>query len=377
MVKRILIILIILLSPSLLSIDVYAEEDDLSDQYSELIESLPDDIADLLPEDIFSLNLEDLGEGVGQLASWDNIINRLLDILGFNIKEIVKVLATLCSIIILCALLNMIKKIISNSGLAYVIELVGCSVVGATIISLSKPILDRTLLLCEDIKVFINTMSPLICGMYAMGGNISTAVVHNYGLIVFLSIFENVCVLLLQLILGVSMALVIASIFIRDNSLLSINNAIKNGFTFFLGFIMLVYSTVISAQTLLSSKGDTLSSKTVKMLTTQIIPVVGGTIGESLRTAGASIEYLRSNIGVLLIVVFIFIVLPTVISIFLYRLAFVIANGFAGLLGCDEEGKVMNEIASIYGYGLAILSICSITLLFLLTTFAKCASPLI
>ena len=376
MVKRVSILLIIFLSLFFLSVDVYAEEDDISDRYSELIENLPNDIADLLPEDIFSLNLDDLGEGVGQLTSWDFIIDRLLDILGLNIKEIIKVLAALCSIIILCVLLNMLKKVISNSGLTYVIELVGCSVVGTTIISLSKPILDRTLLLCEDIKVFINTISPLICGMYAMGGNISTAVVQNYGLIVFLSIFENVCVLLLQIILGVSMSLVIASIFIRDNSLLSINSAIKNGFTFFLGFIMLIYSTVISAQTLLSSKGDTLSSKTVKMLTTQIIPVIGGTIGESLRTAGASIEYLRSNIGILLIVAFILMILPTIISIGFYRLAFIIANSFAGLIGCDEEAKVLNEISSIYGYGLAILSICSITLLFLLTIFAKCASPL-
>ena len=90
MVKRVSIILIIFLSPFFLSVDVYAEEDDISDRYSELIENLPNDIADLLPEDIFSLNLDDLGEGVGQLTSWDFIIDRLLDILGLNIKEIIK-----------------------------------------------------------------------------------------------------------------------------------------------------------------------------------------------------------------------------------------------------------------------------------------------
>ena len=141
--------------------------------------------------------------------------------------------------------------------------------------------------------------------------------------------------------------------------------------------VMLIFTTVISTQTLLASKADTLSAKTAKMLATQIIPVVGGTIGETLRTAGASIEYLRSNVGVVLIVIFLIMIMPTLISIALYRLGFIISNAFAGLLGCERESKILLEISSIYGYVLAIISISAITLLLLITVFAKCSSPLL
>lgn len=375
MVKAISIFVVVMISISLISLEVYAEED-FSDEYEELTEGIPDDIAELLPDEIFSGDEETVISGVKKLTSWEFIIDTLFEMLGLNPKQIVYVLASLLSMLVICSLLHMIKNIISNNGLAYVLDLVGCAAVGGTIISLSKPMLEKTLLLCGEIQVFVNTMSPFICGMYAMGGNVTTAVVQNYGLIVFLSIFENVCTLILQVVLGVSMALVVASIFIGNDSLLSLNNALKNGFTFFLGFIMLIYTTVISTQTLLSSKADSLSSKTVKMLTSQIIPVIGGSVGDSLKTAGASIEYLRSNIGILLIIVFVLMVLPTIISICLYRLVFILANGAAGLLGCEKEGRVMLEISSIYGHALAIISICAISLLFLLTTFAKCASPL-
>ena len=147
-------------------------------------------------------------------------------------------------------------------------------------------------------------------------------------------------------------------------------------FTFFVGFITLIFTTVISSQSLLASRGDSLGAKTAKLLSVQIIPLVGGTVGESLKTAGASIEYLRSNVGIALVVAFLLLVLPTIISISLYRMVFTITNSLAGILGCKKEGYVISEIASIYGYVLAILCLCSLILLFLLTVFAKCSSPI-
>jgi hypothetical protein len=76
------------------------------------------------------------------------------------------------------------------------------------------------------------------------------------------------------------------------------------------------------------------------------------------------------------VVVLFLIILPTLISIFLYRATLIISNAVAGLLGCRKEGAMLMELSSIYGYVIAILSICAIGLLFLITIFAKSASPL-
>ena len=99
-------------------------------------------------------------------------------------------------------------------------------------------------------------------------------------------------------------------------------------------------------------------------------------MGDSLRTAGASIEYLRSTVGVGVIIVFLLLVLPTLLSIVGFRLSFIASNAISGLLGCEKEGRLINEMASIYGYVLAIASICALSLLFILTLFARCGSAL-
>ena len=375
MVKRVCIIFlfVLIIFPAF---NVFAEEASIPDEYEDLLDSLPSDIADMLPDEIFSNNLDDIAIGANKLTSWDYIFNMVFDVLGLNIKTMLKSLATIIALLVITSLLNMLKNSMNNPASERVLNLVSRAIIVFTVLQISQEPLKRAMLLLEEMKIFTNTISPVMCSIYAMGGNVTGALVHNYGLIVFLSILENICIVSLEAILGVCLGLTVASSFIDETNILPLSNAIKRAFTFFVGMIMLIFTTVISTQTLLASKADTLSAKTAKMLASQIIPVVGGSIGETLRTAGASIEYLRSNIGVILIIILIVMILPTFVSIGLYRLGFTVSNAVAGLLGCDREGKMLLEISGIYGYVLAVISISAIALLLLITVFAKCSSPI-
>ena len=375
MVKKIILFLII----SLIFIPTFhinAEEEYIPDDYYELEDELPEEVEDLLPDGIFSEDNEQMESAVNSAISWEYIIGVIIDLIGVNLGDIARVLATVSIVIVLSSLLSALNNTIAGPTLKRIIELASSSVLALTLMELSKEPLSRATQLFDNIALFVNTVSPVICGMYAMGGNVSSAIVHNYGLIVFLSITENICAIAIEIIISCCLALTLASAFLDNTKLSSLSSGIKGLFTFFIGFLTLIFTTVISSQSLLASKGDSLSAKTAKLLSVQIIPLVGNTIGESLKTAGASIEYLRSNVGIALVVAFILLVLPTIISIGLYRMVFIVTNSLAGLLGCKKEGNIISELASIYGYVLAILCFCSSMLLFILTIFAKCASPL-
>lgn len=377
MVKKILTLLFIVILVISTSATAFAEEAYIPDEFDEIEDTIPDDVADKIPDGIFSDDTEDFAESVGVLTSWEYILDYVFEILGLHLDQALRVFAITVALLVICSLLNMLKDSFNNSALETVISMISSAAIMATIIELSRKPLEDAINLLDYIRIFINTVSPTISAMYAMGGNISGAIVHNYGLIVFLSILENVIILSLELILGICMALALSSAFMQGNNLLGISNAIKKTFTFFLGLIMLIFTTVISTQTLLASKADTISSKTAKLLAMQVIPVVGSTVGESLRTAGASIEYLRSNVGVALIIILILVIAPTIITISIYRLVFIAGNAVSGLLGCEREGRLMLELSSLFGYVLAILAISCIVVIYLLTVFAKCSSPLI
>ena len=376
-VKKLSFIAFLLILPIFFILPVEAEEENLApDGYDDFMNSIPEDIAELLPDGMFSSDMEEIGSAVKEASSWDYIWDVIFDLIGLNIKDALKIFAQITGLLLLCSLLSMLKNTIKNESLSSILPVVSSVVIVSAILVISKEPLERINLFFEQLKTLVNTMTPMICSLYAMGGNVSTAVVQNYGMIMFLSIFENICILSLQLILGICMTLAVASAFMPNVNLKPLSDAIKKTFTFFVGLVMLIFSTVLSTQTLLASKADSLGAKTAKLFTGQIIPLVGGTVGDSLRTAGASIEYLRSTVGVGIIIVFLLLVLPTVLSVWSFRLSFVASNAVSGLLGCEREGKMISEIASIYGYILAITSICSIMLLFLMTLFVRCSSAL-
>ena len=377
MVKKLLIIILLVLSIlPFFSVQASANETDVPDEYVDFMNELPNDIKELLPEGLFSSNSNEMLDAAEEISGWDFIFDVLINLVGINWRDILKHTAVICSVLVISSVIRSLKDSVSNEATVKIIELISSVILVTILIEQSREPLTKTMQLLENIKIFVNTMSPLVCSMYAMGGNVSSALVSNYGLIVFLSIFENVCILALETILGICLALTLASSFVEDGNLLSISSALKKTFTFIIGFLMLVFTTVISTQGILASRAESLITKTTKMLVSQLIPVVGSTVGETLKTAGASVEYLRTSIGVVLIVAFVILILPTFLNVFLHRLALIISNGIAGLLGCRKEGGVLSEISSIYGYAIAIISICAIALLFLLTIFAKSSSPL-
>lgn len=370
MVKRVafLIFIILLLGSRL---EIRAADDVLQEEYEGMLDSVPDGIEDMLPNEI-----DGVGDAAQELISWDNILDMLFDAIGLNMRSVLRSFASLCSVIALCSLLNMMNKSVRNVGAARALELVGGVAVASAAIEISEAPIRAAMELFDRIRLFVNSASPLICSLYAVGGNASSALVHNYGMIVFLSLTENIFILSIELTVGACMALALASSFVSHGGLLPLSSSIKKAFTFFVGLVMVVFTAVISAQSTLASKSDTISSKTAKMLASQMIPLVGSTIGDSLRTAGASVEYLRSSVGVIMIVILAMTVLPTLISILMYRAVFSLGNAVASLLDCDREGRMLSEISGILGYILAILSAVSLMLLLLITIFAKSVSPL-
>lgn len=368
----ILAILIIISSNML----VFAEEY-VPDEYEDILDAIPKDISDMLPDGLFSKDITHISEAVKELSSWEYLLSTIFDILNMNFSKTIKTLIVICALLIVSSLINNINGTFNNPAMENILHLISSGAIIIAIMDITQEPMQNSLLLFERIKFFVNTLSPTLTAMYAMGGNLASAVVNNFSMIVFLSLIENIFIVSLELIIGICFALTFASAFLLKSNFSSLNNTIKKGFSSFIGIIMVIFSAVLSSQSLIASKSDTLTSKTAKALATQLIPLVGGTVGESLKLAGASIEYLRANIGIALIIVILLMTLPTIIGILIYRAGFGICSSFADMLGCDREGKLISEISSIYGYVLAIISISAIVLLLLITIFAKCSSPIL
>ena len=151
MVRRICIVFIFVLL-IFQPLNAFAEETNIPEEYDDMLDSLPSDIAGMLPDEIFSNNLDDIVIGANKLTSWDYIFDITFDMLGLNIKTILKTLATVIGLLVISSLLNMIKSSIHNPASERVLNLVSCAVIVFTVLKLSQEPLNRAMLLLEDIK---------------------------------------------------------------------------------------------------------------------------------------------------------------------------------------------------------------------------------
>jgi stage III sporulation protein AE len=153
-------------------------------------------------------------------------------------------------------------------------------------------------------------------------------------------------------------------------------STVKKNYTTLLTFLMMLLLTMLSAQTLLASRADTLAAKSAKFAAGNIIPVLGGSISELLRSVSAGVGYLRGTVGICATLLLLLLLLPPIVELLLLRLTWQLGASLADLLGCDTEKKLLEEFSSVGGYLIAAMCICSSVLFLSFTLLVNCASAI-
>lgn len=378
MVKRVLIITLsacVLLS--VLMFSVGAEEDETlacDDEYRKMLEAIPSDIADLLPQKLFSVKTEDIVAGATEMTSFSYVINIALEYLGLELKSAVKLLATLIGILMLAAVLNAVKSSFSSPAVSEAFSICASVAVFLTAIVAQFNIISSVSEFFSRLTTLANSMIPLLGALYAMGGNVTGAVVGHSSMVIFMTLLENLCAGTALPVAGICIAFSAVGALAPTMGIGGISAFFRKTYTGILTFTMTVFTTVMAAQSLLASKTDSIAGKAAKFAVGNMVPLVGSAIAGTLGTVAASVEYIRAGVGVMGIVIIILLLLPTLLTLLVTKYAFSLASGAADILGCSAEGRLINELSGINGFLLASACICSVTLIFLLTFLAKCSS---
>ena len=355
-----------------LTLSVCAEENSVGGAYSSFTEAIPKDVADLLPEGIFSEDMDEVNAAVREVTGFGWFMGKIGEILGADMGGSLRLFARLLGILVLAALLSTMRGSIGSETLAKTVELCGsCAIVGS-LLSLTSDAVTVVTDFLGRMTGLVNGMVPVMGALLAMGGNVGTAVVANGGMMMFLNIVENLCAATLSPVVGICVAVAVAGTLFGGANLRGLANFVKKIYTFFLGMVMLVLTFTLSIQTALAAGADNVAMKSAKLLAGRAIPVVGGSVGETLRTVAGSVSYLKTTVGAAGVTVLALMLLPPLITVLLYRLGLIAACAAADLLGCSAESKLLDAFVTVFGYMLAVICICSVVVVFLLALFVKC-----
>ena len=354
--------------------DIAPESSVIGEEWADFFGTIPSEVAELLPSDFFSDDMSAVGEAVREASAPQAILEAIGQITGLAIGSNLSLLATVSGILVLSAMLRHLK------GGAALSEGTGKALSFCATLSLCVVIVSLQRMRFFELSDFFTVLKnlavgllPLMGTLYAMGGNVAAAVANHGVMSVFLSVLETVISHTALPVAGICLCLGLLDALSSKINLRSLTVLIKRTYTWCFSLLMLLLCGVLGLQTTLAKGSDGLAMRTVRFAAGSFLPVVGGSVSEALRTVAGSVGFLRSVAGTAAVLVLLFAFLPVFLSVLLNRIVFLLGGALAKMLGCDGEERLLSELASVYGYFLAVIASLFVTVTFSLTLFARCA----
>lgn len=367
----------------LLPFAVSAEEDRtetvgdrMPDEYRDFLDAVPGDIRDRLPESLFSTDSRDATEAAGQLSDFSYLAGAVLQSVGLHVGDCLRLLAQIVGLLLLSAVASALRDSIGNGSVGRAFSFCSSLAILAALLSGGYTTIRVAVGYFETLGKMTSAAIPLLATLYAMGGNVTAAASSAAGMTVYLSLTEELVGKTIVPFTGICLAFAAMEAVDPGLRLGTLASTVKKQYTTLLAFLMTLLLAMLGAQTTLGARADTLAMRGAKFAAGNLIPVVGGSVSELLRTVSAGVGYLRGTVGISGVLLLLLTLFPVLIELLLYRLVWQIGASVADLVGCSSEKKLLDEVASLCGYLAAAVSICSSVFILALTLLAHCASAI-
>lgn len=333
-------------------------------ELSGILEGLPDELRESLPEGIFDPSkASEVGMGffskVGAAA------------LKAALSPALKTFSRLLGLVVISSAVSMLRGTLKSDSLSGLFDFV-------TGICIMLEMFESAKGLFETVRSYLFTLSgimdsfiPVMGAMCAAGGNVSAAAVSSGGLILGLDLIEklaaNGLMPVLQLCFGIAMASGVGG----GLKLSGISKLIRDGFSWILGLSAAAISAVMTFQTTIAARADSLSMRAVRFAASNAIPVAGGIAADAVRTVAGSLSLVKGTVGWAGVIIIALLTFPVIFRVILTRLGVVIAGVSAGVMGLDREKSLLDELSGLFGFLTAVSVVAALMFVYAMAVFAN------
>ena len=357
--------MILALTLSLLCITAFAEEEASipEEEWSGFRESVPSEAERYFPNGALE-DEQSYFEAVEQMTTPKAIATMLAELFGVEAMATTRLLLLLLGVVLISATLSMVGAQSDNKTLGAVMRFCSLGAIFTSSGYVFYSHFERLEEFFSRIAVLVNGMIPVTASIWALGGNVTTASAGSATLYCFLTVFEKLWAASAIPIFALLLMLGFCDVLCTELKSGRVVGTVKRIYGFFLGLSMTVLLSSLAAQTTLTAVADSVSARAGRLVSSTVIPIVGGNLGEALRTVASSVTYLKNIFGIGGIIIIALLVLPMAISLLLTRFVFSICSTFADIIGCSEESKLLASFSEAYGCALAV--VCGVGMMFVL-----------
>lgn len=304
----------------------------------------------------------------GEVLKW--VFNIFKDAIG----EFVSPFALIFSFIVLCSVYRSMSQTINSNSAGFVYSFVSALVLTIILSHRIFALYDETSAVLGKLITLQNGISSVMLTVYAISGNVSAAIVNAANTSIALGVISNVSKYGILPLLQVCFGLSVTGALTDTADISSLAKTVRRAYTCVIVFVMGIMAAVVSGQTVVASKTDSVAGRGLKMAAGSFVPIVGSTIGEAVRTVAGGISLLKSSVGYISIFSVAVCVVPVIIKMWAIKLSFGLGAALADMLDLKREGGLIRSAGELINFLIAVTVSVALIFIINLMIFAGSAS---
>ncbi len=345
----------------ILSANSICNAKEIDDEYSKIYadtnaesinEALDDDVKHYLSE--FDISIDN-PKSFADLNGFD-LINKLISSSLKDVSSPLFALSAVCIIsMIYAAVFNSTPKLSDNIS-EYPVYLLPCIVAALICLPLTK-VVNISVNAVSSCSVFMLSYVPIYAGVLISCGKAATG--GAYSSLMF-STSQILCSIADNLLVPLGSCMMIASIGSAFNELcIKLSEFIKKASVIIITFSMTIFTFTLGLQTIISSVSDSVSLRATKAAIGTFVPVVGSSISDSLAVILGSLSLFKSSLGAYAIICLVIIVVPSLVSIMVWKLSLFIMGTVTEAVGALGTLRLISLLNGVLTILLSVLLCCS------------------
>lgn len=303
------------------------------------------------------------------------ILNIIGKILGTELQESLKMLASILLIIIIYGLMKTISENLGNHQTGKIGHFIQTIILITVLMKIYTQILQIVKDTLETISNFTYMLLPLFMSLSISTGNITTTTGVQSIILIAINIITTFINQILIPIIIVATVIGIISNISDEVHMNKLSKYMKSTTIWLLCIFLTIFTCILSLETNLGQGVDQFTSKTTKTAVSTFVPVVGKILGDTVESVLGCTNIIKNAVGTIGVVGIIAIAAVPLIRIGITTMFIYLISGLAEIVADEKIVYVLEQMGDSYKVLLASVTTVVIMLIIGFTITMKIGIP--
>ncbi|MGN1468054.1 MAG: hypothetical protein ACI4W1_07085 [Ruminococcus sp.] len=287
--------------------------------------------------------------------TFEKIISEIISAAANQSANPLKAFISIIAVMLLSSMLGTLKSSLENSRMQQIIDVVATlCITSALVVPVSNTVLHTTEIIVTASNFMLAYIPIMLVVMVSSGQAVSGSAYYSMMIMAgqgVSQIASNVIAPLLNAFLGISIAAAVSP----NMNLSGITSFIGKIIKWLLGFVMTIFTALLSFKQIITTSLDNVSTRAVRFTLTSLVPVVGSALSDAYKTVQSSVNLLKSGLGVFVIISTAVVFLPVIAECLLWVLSIGLSKAAGEVLNLSQPCKVLEAVSTVVTTLLAII----------------------